>query len=219
LAENTVHVADYLYRYYDPLTGRWPSRDPIEERGGVNLYNFVGNNSVHHWDYIGLEWTELTKTITVKNNWQLTKEAINVDSSVLTGLNTVVILFSSQNLHLEYEAPATVECECNPGVIALRAGKRRYSVDVAVPELGDNITVSGINKTPSSVYRLAIDLLSKSATAAGKAMLSGAASALLSAEATYKPTLTDVGEEWVPVYRHSLGRYSYSPCDNAASNP
>ena len=44
LAENTVHVADYLYRYYDPLTGRWPSRDPIEERGGVNLYGFVGND-------------------------------------------------------------------------------------------------------------------------------------------------------------------------------
>ena len=26
------------YRYYDPMTGRWPSRDPIEEDGGVNLY-------------------------------------------------------------------------------------------------------------------------------------------------------------------------------------
>jgi hypothetical protein len=23
--------------YYDPVTGRWPSRDPIGERGGVNL--------------------------------------------------------------------------------------------------------------------------------------------------------------------------------------
>ena len=32
----------YGYRYYDPLTGRWPSRDPIEEEGGVNLYGFVG---------------------------------------------------------------------------------------------------------------------------------------------------------------------------------
>jgi RHS repeat-associated protein len=30
----------YLYRYYDPLTGRWPSRDPIEEGGGMNLYGF-----------------------------------------------------------------------------------------------------------------------------------------------------------------------------------
>jgi RHS repeat-associated protein len=36
----------YGYRYYDPVTGRWPSRDPIEEEGGVNLYGFVGNNSI-----------------------------------------------------------------------------------------------------------------------------------------------------------------------------
>ncbi len=28
-----MQVACYGYRYYDPLTGRWPSRDPIEEIG------------------------------------------------------------------------------------------------------------------------------------------------------------------------------------------
>jgi hypothetical protein len=54
MAENAVHVADYLYRYYDPLTGRWPSRDPIEERGGVNLYGFVGNDGIRMVDILGL---------------------------------------------------------------------------------------------------------------------------------------------------------------------
>jgi uncharacterized protein RhaS with RHS repeats len=54
LAENPVHVADYLYRYYDPLTGRWPSSDPIEEEGGMNLYGFVGNDGVGSWDFLGL---------------------------------------------------------------------------------------------------------------------------------------------------------------------
>jgi RHS repeat-associated protein len=34
----------YGYRWYDPLTGRWPSRDPIGERGGVNLYGFIYNS-------------------------------------------------------------------------------------------------------------------------------------------------------------------------------
>jgi uncharacterized protein RhaS with RHS repeats len=48
-------VAYYAYRYYDPATGRWPSRDPIEEEGGVNLYGFVGNNSILLIDYLGLE--------------------------------------------------------------------------------------------------------------------------------------------------------------------
>jgi RHS repeat-associated protein len=32
----------YGCRQLNPLTGRWVSRDPIEEDGGVNLYGFVG---------------------------------------------------------------------------------------------------------------------------------------------------------------------------------
>ena len=46
-------MADYGYRYYDPLTGRWPSRDPIEENGGENLYGFVGNDGVGYYDLFG----------------------------------------------------------------------------------------------------------------------------------------------------------------------
>ena len=45
----------YGFRYYDPETGRWPNRDPIGERGGVNLYAFVGNDGVNSWDLFGLE--------------------------------------------------------------------------------------------------------------------------------------------------------------------
>ena len=45
----------YGYRYYDPATGRWPSRDPIGENGGINLYGFVGNDGVNWWDYLGLQ--------------------------------------------------------------------------------------------------------------------------------------------------------------------
>ena len=48
---------DYGYRYYDPATGRWPSRDPIEEEGGINLYGFVGNNGIGRIDRLGLsDW-------------------------------------------------------------------------------------------------------------------------------------------------------------------
>ncbi len=50
-----VHVTDYGYRYYDPLSGRWPSRDPIEEEGGVNLYVFVGNDGLNFSDYLGMK--------------------------------------------------------------------------------------------------------------------------------------------------------------------
>ena len=45
----------YGMRYYNPVTGRWISRDPIGEDGGLNLYGFVGNDPVNDADYIGME--------------------------------------------------------------------------------------------------------------------------------------------------------------------
>ena len=44
----------YGYRFYDPRTGSWMSRDPQGEAGGLNLYGFVDNNPVNQWDYLGL---------------------------------------------------------------------------------------------------------------------------------------------------------------------
>lgn len=44
----------YGYRYMDPVTGRWPSRDPIGESGGVNLYGFVRNDGLNKSDSLGL---------------------------------------------------------------------------------------------------------------------------------------------------------------------
>jgi len=49
----TMHVACYGYRYMDPLTGRWMSKDPIEEEGGVNLYGMIQNNAVNDYDVLG----------------------------------------------------------------------------------------------------------------------------------------------------------------------
>ena len=43
----------YGYRWYDPVTGRWPSRDPIEEEGGINVYGFLRNDGINKWDLLG----------------------------------------------------------------------------------------------------------------------------------------------------------------------
>ncbi|MCH8476235.1 MAG: RHS repeat-associated core domain-containing protein [Opitutales bacterium] len=53
--EFVLQVSFYGFRYMDSETGRWPSRDPIEEEGGLNLYGFVGNNPVNVWDVLGLQ--------------------------------------------------------------------------------------------------------------------------------------------------------------------
>lgn len=48
----------YGFRYYDPVTGRWPSRDPIGanwETAEFNVYAFVRNNSLNFVDLLGQE--------------------------------------------------------------------------------------------------------------------------------------------------------------------
>jgi RHS repeat-associated protein len=45
----------YGHRYYNPSTGRWLSRDAIEEKGGPNLYGFVGNDPQNRVDILGHE--------------------------------------------------------------------------------------------------------------------------------------------------------------------
>ncbi len=50
--------SDFLYygfRYYNPSTGRWLNRDPLEEKGGRNLYGFVVNNPISSIDPVGLK--------------------------------------------------------------------------------------------------------------------------------------------------------------------
>ena len=40
--------------FYNPSTGRWLSRDPIEERGGRDLYALASNNPVNRIDLLGM---------------------------------------------------------------------------------------------------------------------------------------------------------------------
>jgi RHS repeat-associated protein len=53
-ADDITGDCKYLHRDLDAATGRWPTPDPIGERGGVNLYGFVGNNPITESDAQGL---------------------------------------------------------------------------------------------------------------------------------------------------------------------
>jgi RHS repeat-associated protein len=56
-AESGLYLAPF--RAYSPSLGRWISRDPIGEMGGLNLYGYVLNNPVRWIDQLGYDiWIE-----------------------------------------------------------------------------------------------------------------------------------------------------------------
>ena len=50
-------VACPVHAFYNPSTGRWLSRDPMEERVEHNLFTFVKNSSIANFDLFGLKTT------------------------------------------------------------------------------------------------------------------------------------------------------------------
>jgi RHS repeat-associated protein len=52
-SDSETSLVYYGYRYLNTETGRWLNRDPIGEKGGINLYGMVGNDAVNRWDLLG----------------------------------------------------------------------------------------------------------------------------------------------------------------------
>ena len=59
-------MQDLGQRFYNPGMGRWPSRDPIGERGGLNLQVFCGNAPSRKIDPLGLRPCVLRPMVTVE---------------------------------------------------------------------------------------------------------------------------------------------------------
>ena len=64
--DNTTDLVLYEYRPYIPSLGRWPSRDPIGENGGRNLYGFVANDPL---DYIDTDGRFMGTKCSVCGEW------------------------------------------------------------------------------------------------------------------------------------------------------
>jgi RHS repeat-associated protein len=74
----------YGFRYYSPMLGRWVSRDPLGEGGGLHTYVFVSNAPLNSYDKYGL-WTE-----TVHNGMTRTWATvllISADTAETIGVN------------------------------------------------------------------------------------------------------------------------------------
>ncbi|MDI9382810.1 MAG: RHS repeat-associated core domain-containing protein, partial [Verrucomicrobiota bacterium] len=50
----SVTLYDFGRRFYDPVAGRWLSRDPLEEAAGSNLYKYSSNDPIGRTDPTGL---------------------------------------------------------------------------------------------------------------------------------------------------------------------
>ena len=48
-----VATVEVGWCFYNPLSGKWLVRDPIDEIGGLNLYAFVENDPINEYDIDG----------------------------------------------------------------------------------------------------------------------------------------------------------------------
>lgn len=87
----------YGYRYYNPETSRWLSRDPIGEAGGFNLYGFVSNDPLNVTDYLGLNGDDKQTT---------TPTRLPIDPEKDWGYGTVYV--SVMSLSLGYNSSIAV---------------------------------------------------------------------------------------------------------------
>ena len=61
----------YGYRFYSPVLRRWLTRDPIEERGGLNLYGFCVNNTISQYDADG-------RAVRIEQNGRVITVTVNI---------------------------------------------------------------------------------------------------------------------------------------------
>jgi hypothetical protein len=65
--------------FYNPVTGRWLSRDPIGENGGCNQYGFVANAALAAYDVFGQERAPNEDWFSSKNQTATIKVTVTVD--------------------------------------------------------------------------------------------------------------------------------------------
>jgi RHS repeat-associated protein len=84
---------NYGHRYYSPSTGRWLNRDPIDERGGLNLYVMLRGDLINQIDPTGLEAFGVSGKIVIQTR-DKRKEIgyvinFNVDKDGKTSINSI----------------------------------------------------------------------------------------------------------------------------------
>ena len=83
-------LVNFRARWYDAVTGRWLSKDPIGLSGGLNLYAFCGNDLVNRLDLYGLSpWGDFWCKVQAEHD-SIWAEAY--DSPVMAAAETLSLL-------------------------------------------------------------------------------------------------------------------------------
>jgi RHS repeat-associated protein len=108
--DSETGLVDYGLRIYSPSMARFLSRDPIQEQGGINLYGFVGNDPVNHWDYLGL-WKKVGKWSGQRGKYQA--RAVAEEGDTRESLNRLMFAqtASSRKGFVGPDQPASPGCE------------------------------------------------------------------------------------------------------------
>ncbi len=141
----------YGYRWYDPVAV-WPSRDPIEEKGGYNLYAFVGNDGVNQIDLLGAKPGDEfeTKGEAVKDALAYVRKEAN--RMYLTGYKNAVRYFDGL-IYSKFSWKHLVQKEYyNKIVVGPRAGKYWSVHKGGVGHAGRQIIVAWGQENASRVY-------------------------------------------------------------------
>lgn len=153
-----IFLASSAQAHYDPNIGRWLSRDPIAERGGVNLYGFVENDGISRSDYLGLE-----KWITYASEYGDTESGQPKTTSEIWGIiNNNGVLRHSADYRGEIVNKREVKIfgeTVQHGDVAKRFDEKTndkacYCVELDVDHIVDSLTIynGSLAETPGDNY-------------------------------------------------------------------
>jgi RHS repeat-associated protein len=120
----------YGYRYYNPSTGRWLSRDPIGESGGMNLYCLMGNDPIGRIDINGLA-----------DRWILNWHH-NASQAIFEGVNGNPSYISTKGISLAQG----VNIHTKERGMMLRAGDHTYKAEVGTVWEENGIHLQGFDE-------------------------------------------------------------------------
>ena len=132
----------YGYRYYNSELGRWPSRDPLGEEGGLNLFVFVGNDPLGYVDPFG--------DVRVKKDLMKKNERMTFNGRGVWGWTFYPKLDGESAAKLKYDKKA---CECK----VKRKPELTFSITIWVVKKGrqawtEDARIGGVLYPDSRVY-------------------------------------------------------------------